>query len=60
MIMKNMNGQVILIPATARWAVHGVQGRIKCIDYIKNPEKTMGGKLVTGINCSAELAPYDM
>lgn len=55
-----MNGQVIIIPATARWAVHGVQGRIKCIDYIKNPEKTMGGKLVTGINCSAELAPYDM
>lgn len=58
--MKNMNGLVIFIPATARWAVHGVQGRIKCIDYIKNPEKTMGGKLVTGINCSAELAPYDM
>ena len=55
-----MNGLVIFIPATARWTVHGVQGRIKCIDYIKNPEKTMGGKLVTGINCSAELAPYDM
>lgn len=51
---------MIFMPATARWAVHGVQGRIKCIDYIKNPDKTMGGKLVTGINCSAELAPYDM
>lgn len=48
------------IPATARWAVHGIQGRAKCIDYIKNPEKTMGGKLVTGVNCSAELAPYEM
>ena len=60
MIAMNTNGLVIFIPATARWAVHGVQGRIKCIDYIKNPDKTMGGKLVTGINCSTELAPYDM
>ncbi|MBO5095747.1 MAG: relaxase/mobilization nuclease domain-containing protein [Bacilli bacterium] len=51
---------MIIIPATARWCVHGVQGRKKCIDYIKNPDKTMGGKLVTGINCSAELAHYEM
>ena len=51
---------MIVIPATARWSVHGIQGRNKCIEYIKNPEKTMGGKLVSGINCSAELAAYEM
>lgn len=55
-----MNGLVIYIPVTARWAVHSPIGRMKCIEYIKNPEKTEGGKLVTGINCSAELAAYDM
>lgn len=51
---------MILIPTTARWSVHGVQGRVDCIDYIKNPKKTKGGTLITGINCSSQFAAYEM
>lgn len=51
---------MIHIPTTARWSVHGVQGRIDCINYIKDSKKTKGGTLVTGINCSAEFAAYEM
>lgn len=51
---------MIIIPVTARWSVHGVKGRENCIDYIKNPEKTKGGTLITGINCSSEFAAYEM
>lgn len=50
----------MLVPTTARWSVHGVQGRSDCIDYIKNPAKTKGGTLITGINCSSEFAAYEM
>ena len=48
------------MPTTARWSVHGVQGRSDCINYIKNPDKTKGGTLITGINCSSEFAAYEM
>ena len=48
------------MPTTARWSVHGVQGRSDCIDYIKNPDKTKGGTLITGINCSSQFAAYEM
>lgn len=48
------------MPTTARWSVHGVQGRSDCIDYIKNPSKTKGGTLITGINCSSQFAAYEM
>lgn len=48
------------MPTTARWHVHGVQGRSDCIDYIKNPKKTEGGILVTGVNCSSDFADYEM
>ncbi len=51
---------MIFLPTTARWSVHGIQGRVDCIDYIKNPKKTKGGTLVTGINCSSEFAAYEM
>lgn len=51
---------MILIPATARWSVHGSRGRTDCINYIKNPEKTRNGTLVTGVNCSSEYADYEM
>lgn len=48
------------IPTTARWAVHAVQGRNDCINYIMNINKTEGGTLVTGINCTTEFAAYEM
>ena len=48
------------MPTTARWHVHGTQGRSDCIDYIKNPKKTEGGILVSGINCSSDFADYEM
>lgn len=48
------------MPTTARWSVHGKQGRINCLDYIMNPEKTKSGTLVTGINCSSQFAAYEM
>lgn len=51
---------MIIIPATARWSVHGSRGRTDCINYIKNPEKTRNGTLVTGVNCSSEYADYEM
>lgn len=50
----------MIIPTTARWVVHGVQGRNDCINYIKDSKKTDGGTLVTGINCSSEFASYEM
>ena len=28
----------------------------KTVDYVKNPEKTDGGQLVTGYRCNPELA----
>lgn len=37
-----------------------MQGRIDCINYIKDSEKTKGGTLVTGINCSSQFAAYEM
>lgn len=51
---------MIPIPTTARWSVHGVQGRSDCINYIKNPKKTKGGTLVSGINCSSQFASFEM
>lgn len=48
------------MPTTARWVVHGVQGRSDCINYIKNKDKTEDGILVTGVNCSSEFASYEM
>lgn len=48
------------MPTTARWVVHGVQGRSDCINYIKNKNKTEDGILVTGVNCSSEFAAYEM
>lgn len=48
------------MPTTARWVVHGVQGRSDCINYIKNKDKTEDGILVTGVNCSSEFAAYEM
>ena len=48
------------MPTTARWVVHGVQGRSYCINYIKNKDKTEDGILVTGVNCSSEFAAYEM
>jgi len=51
---------VNLIPATARWVVHGEQGRNSCINYIKDVKKTDGGLLITGVNCSADFASYEM
>lgn len=59
-IVSKLKWMVIFIPATARWSVHGVKGRIDCINYIKNPDKTKDGTLVTGINCSSEFAAYEM
>ena len=52
--------KVIYIPATARWCVHGQQGRTDCISYIKDRNKTSEGVLITGVNCSAEFADYEM
>lgn len=37
-----------------------MQGRIDCINYIKDSEKTKGGTLVTGINCSSQFAAFEM
>lgn len=51
---------MIIIPTTARWSVHGVKGRESCIKYITNKEKTKGGTLVTGLNCSSQFAAYEM
>lgn len=51
---------MILIPTTARWSVHGVQGRVDCINYIKDSKKTKGGTLITGVNCSSQFAAYEM
>jgi len=51
---------VIIIPATARWVVHSEQGRNDCINYVKDLEKTDGGVLITGINCSADFCAYEM
>lgn len=48
------------MPVTKRWVVHGVQGRNDCINYVKNPKKTEGGTLVSGLNCSPEFASYEM
>ena len=48
------------MPTTARWSVHGVQGRIDCINYIKDSKKTKDGTLITGINCSSQFAAYEM
>jgi len=50
----------MLIPTTARWSVHGVQGRIDCINYIKDSKKTREGTLITGVNCSSQFAAYEM
>lgn len=48
------------MPVTKRWVVHGVQGRNDCINYVKNPKKTEGGTLVSGLNCSPDFASYEM
>ena len=48
------------MPTTARWSVHGVQGRVDCINYIKDSKKTKDGTLITGINCSSQFAAYEM
>ena len=48
------------MPTTSRWSVHGVQGRIDCINYIKDSKKTKDGTLITGINCSSQFAAYEM
>ena len=48
------------MPTTKRWVVHGVQGRNDCINYVKNPKKTEGGTLVSGLNCSPDFASYEM
>lgn len=50
----------IPMPVTKRWVVHGVQGRNDCINYVKNPKKTEGGTLVSGLNCSPDFASYEM
>ena len=50
----------IPMPVTKRWVVHGVQGRNYCINYVKNPKKTEGGTLVSGLNCSPDFASYEM
>ena len=50
----------MFIPTTARWSVHGVKGRIECINYINDKKKTKGGTLVTGVNCSSQFAAYEM
>ncbi len=48
------------MPTTARWVVHGVQGRSDCINYIKDLKKTDGGLLISGVNCSPDFAAYEM
>ena len=48
------------MPVTKRWVVHGVQGRNDCISYVKNPKKTEGGTLISGLNCSPDFASYEM
>ena len=48
------------MPTTSRWSVHGVQGRIDCINYIKDSKKTKDGTLITGINYSSQFAAYEM
>lgn len=37
-----------------------MQGRIDCINYIKDAKKTKGGTLITGVNCSSQFAAYEM